>query len=256
MKHYFIFSDVHGEFDALIRGLKNEGFDREDEKHILVSLGDNFDRGNQNDKVYEFLLDMQREGRFIGIRGNHDEMLLSGITLKSYNLYWDWFHNGLSTTLDNLAKINCSNLIEDKQYIIIQKLIEERPNLERFLRSLYEKIEIGNYVLTHAGYINTFKIDPRDENSYFWNVSNWSNTPMFIKNFERDSLDYDKSKTYVFGHWHSIKLKEKFGQPKNNKIFRYKNFVGIDGLTNLTKRVNVLKISSKNVPEVIKYVIN
>ena len=52
---YFVFSDVHGFYDLLIGKLNSEGFDINNPNHMLISLGDNFDRGPQNYLVYSFL---------------------------------------------------------------------------------------------------------------------------------------------------------------------------------------------------------
>ena len=40
---YFIFSDVHGEYDALSTALREAGYDSSNKTHKLVSLGDDFD---------------------------------------------------------------------------------------------------------------------------------------------------------------------------------------------------------------------
>ena len=64
---YFIFGDVHGCLNQLKQALENAGFDRENENHTLISLGDNFDRGGLNRGVFNFLVNMPR---IICIKGN------------------------------------------------------------------------------------------------------------------------------------------------------------------------------------------
>ncbi len=53
MKKYFICSDLHGNFTALEKALQENGFDIDNESHILVVAGDIFDRGEESVKVYE-----------------------------------------------------------------------------------------------------------------------------------------------------------------------------------------------------------
>ena len=76
MKKYFLFGDLHGEFDPLIESLAAKGFDESNENHILLSVGDLFDRGYQNVEVYEYLQKFDDMNRLYMILGNHDQMFL------------------------------------------------------------------------------------------------------------------------------------------------------------------------------------
>ena len=76
MKTYFVFSDIHGHFDRLIHALEDAQFDLENKDHILLCLGDWFDRGNQNLKLVGFIKYFSRMNRLISIRGNHDDFYL------------------------------------------------------------------------------------------------------------------------------------------------------------------------------------
>ena len=51
----FAVSDVHGFYNEMIEALDKAGFDRNNPNHLLVSCGDNFDRGPDAVKVYEYL---------------------------------------------------------------------------------------------------------------------------------------------------------------------------------------------------------
>ena len=72
MNRYFVFSDVHGEYYALADALREAGYDPNDPKHILVSLGDNFDRGSNSLDVYTLLAHNKQN---ICIKGNHETFL-------------------------------------------------------------------------------------------------------------------------------------------------------------------------------------
>ena len=54
-KKIFAVSDIHGEYEILIKGLKEAGFDEDNPEHLLVSVGDAFDRGGNVLAVYEYL---------------------------------------------------------------------------------------------------------------------------------------------------------------------------------------------------------
>ena len=55
---YFVFSDVHGCYNRLCEELEKKGFDENNQDHMLISLGDNFDRGKEN---YQMLLFLKRK---------------------------------------------------------------------------------------------------------------------------------------------------------------------------------------------------
>ena len=69
---YFVFGDVHGFYKELISKLKRKGFDENNPEHMLLSLGDNFDRGKENYKMFEFLKRMNNKKKIILIKGNHE----------------------------------------------------------------------------------------------------------------------------------------------------------------------------------------
>lgn len=101
-KKYFVFSDVHGEFDALMQSLQEAGYDASNPEHILVSLGDGFDRGPKSEDVYCLLA---RNTRNIVIKGNHDEML-EEFLLKGEDGEFTLFnilHNGLGATISSFS---------------------------------------------------------------------------------------------------------------------------------------------------------
>ena len=96
-KKYFVFSDVHGYYSLLISRLKELGFDENNTNHMLISLGDNFDRGCENLKMYDFLKTMKEKNRIILVKGNHEDLLLK-ILYRGYATDID-DRNGTTKTL-------------------------------------------------------------------------------------------------------------------------------------------------------------
>ena len=101
MKIYFVYSDIHGYFDEWMTSLNESGFDFDNKDHILVVLGDIFDRGRQPKEIYEFIKSF-RDNRLILIRGNHEYLLLD-LVRRGYPLEHDE-HNGTAQTLVDLYK--------------------------------------------------------------------------------------------------------------------------------------------------------
>ena len=75
-KRYFVVSDVHSFFCSLKEALDQKDFSMDNEKHILVLLGDAFDRGSETEALAEFLLSLYDKKRLIYIQGNHEELLM------------------------------------------------------------------------------------------------------------------------------------------------------------------------------------
>jgi serine/threonine protein phosphatase 1 len=226
---YFLFSDVHGEYDALITSLEAAGFDLSNKEHMLIGLGDYFDRGSQNEFVLAFLMAMQEQGRIKLIRGNHDEMLLGFLTMNIVDAFHNLRYNGLDKTIDDLSreKVKFADL---PTYVAAKnRVLKNYPNLIEFLKSMEEVINIDNYVLSHAGFF------ARDDGTLI--VDNWNHTAIMVK---YRAEFFDKSKTYIFGHWHAEKLNKLMNISTGNpNKFIYKNFIGIDATTNITKKVTI-----------------
>jgi serine/threonine protein phosphatase 1 len=226
---YFLFSDVHGEYDALITSLEAAGFDLSNKEHMLIGLGDYFDRGSQNELVLAFLMAMQDQGRIKLIRGNHDEMLLGFLTMNVVDAFHNLRYNGLDKTIDDLSKEKVK-FADLPTYIAAKdRVLKNYPNLIEFLKNMEEVINIDNYVLSHAGFF------ARDDGTLI--VDNWNHTAVMVK---YRAEFFDKNKTYIFGHWHAEKLNKLMNISTGNpNKFIYKNFIGIDATTNITKKVTI-----------------
>ena len=106
MKKYFIVSDVHSFYDAMIKGLEVAGFDASNPNHIFVSLGDLFDRGDKACDCLRFVNSLPSDRKIL-IRGNHencmDDVFVRGY-FKSYDL-----HNKTNETIEQFYRENNPN---------------------------------------------------------------------------------------------------------------------------------------------------
>jgi serine/threonine protein phosphatase 1 len=246
----FVFSDVHGDFSALLSSLERAGFESENENHVLLSLGDDLDRGSENKQVLDFLMSYWRKNRLMHIKGNHCQMLLDFINGVDDGVF-NAVHNGMFYTLDNLSGLDSRRYIYDYPQLIIDKILENYPDIIKFYDDTKDSFDIGRYNFTHGGYTNVNKYEEWKKG--IWEIDNWSNTENFIRFFEK-SPQYDPEKIYVFGHWHAYKLRDMFigksinpdtgGFVRNHHTFIYKNYIGLDACTNLSGFVNVLVIET------------
>lgn len=235
MKTYFVCSDIHGYYDEWMTSLSESGFDFYDKDHILVVLGDIFDRGRQPKEIYEFLKSFP-DNRLILIRGNHEYLLLD-LVKRGYPLEHDE-HNGTAQTLVDLYKDpyktqkefifeNRDKYPNDELYAISFKIYQDAirelytndtiKSVVRWIKSKKWKnyFELGPYIFVHAfiplkGRINAYL----DENGTYY--SNWreeTDSKMWedatwgcpYKLYLHGCFDGEliKGKTLVCGHWHT-----------------------------------------------------
>lgn len=246
MKKYFVFSDVHGQYLALVQSLTEAGYDAANPNHILVSVGDPFDRGPDSERIYTLLTHKKDN---ICIRGNHDVMLYEALTKggKDPLTLFNCLHNGLDKTLQSFSGIELTGIVTtDWIDDIINSISVHFSKLKGWLESLPIYYETDHYIFVHAG------LDP---NEYDW------------KNTKEDFMLWDIKYSYsnvpstkkkvIIGHHHAFRVRQQLeshgineysldlpyvGNADEHRPVRYKNKIAIDGCTNLTNKVNVLVI--------------
>ena len=235
MKSYFVCSDIHGYFDEWMRSLKESGFDLSNKDHILVVLGDIFDRGRQPKEIYEFLRFFP-DNRLILVRGNHEYLLLD-LVRRGYPLEHDE-HNGTAQTLVDLYKDpyeaqrefilnNRNKYPNDELYAISFKVYQDAirelynndtiKSIVRWIKSKKWKnyYELGPYIFVHAfiplkgradAYLDesgSYYKDWREEtNQKMWVDATWGCPYKLYLNGCFDA-ELRNEKTLVCGHWHT-----------------------------------------------------
>lgn len=99
-KKYFVVSDIHGFYLEFHSALIQAGWQRNNRNHILVVLGDIFDRGTENWLVYKFIRSIPKTRRIL-IRGNHEGLLLRAIDKKKVSEVD--YYNGTAAAILELA---------------------------------------------------------------------------------------------------------------------------------------------------------
>jgi len=260
---YFVFSDVHGEYDALIRSLEEAGYERNNPTHKLVSLGDEFDRGPDSRKIYNFLI----QNHAICVKGNHDVMFQEYLEkgMDGEFVLFNILHNGLGETIKSFTGLL------DKQFSIetLQKArvsVQSRDSVLRWLQNKPLFYETDTFIFVHAG-INPKLRDWKDTDEHYalWDIEdshkscpNVGNKVVVIghhhafrvrqNGLENGNGDPDLSQIDMHtnsrdenGNYHYFKL-HSYGNTDENRPYVGGNKIAIDGCTNLTKKVNVLVV--------------
>jgi serine/threonine protein phosphatase 1 len=256
MKRYFIFTDVHGHYDELMTALKSKGYRKTNPNHIIVSIGDNFDRGPKSVEVYNFLKSQLNKGRAILLKGNHE--LLLAKCLKNKRLTFLDDRNGLYTTVEEYRDIN---LLDDEEDAL-KNMVKE--GWLSFINDMGWYLKLGNYILTHSWipHDNLKSLDYCDDKE--WKEAVWADGP---SRYGEDNIFKRSKYILINGHRFSWIYKAKYEEKYKNisfedlsllpleiyKPFKGNHLIALDACTELSKLVNILIIDEK---ENNKYVLN
>lgn len=279
MKKYFFVSDIHSFYTPLITALNKHGFDINNQDHVLVVLGDVFDRGDETLEVYNFLKSIP-DNRLVLIRGNH-ELLYKELLTDSFPTKHD-FRNGTAATFCDIANVEIKLLSRHYWYI---KAFYEKINIEQYddepghtWQQIKESVassevtkwlesqkwvnyfETPHYIFVHswipvgcydglpAYYIDNRKFEYREDwrnaTQTEWNDSTWGCPWKMAK------MGLNKTgKTIVCGHWSTSDFFNNLTKQKKEDydcpIFKSKKYrlIGLDACTVISHKINVLVLN-------------
>jgi predicted MPP superfamily phosphohydrolase len=245
-KTYFISSDIHSFYKEWIEALTEFKFNVDNPNHIIIVVGDLFDRGQQAVECYKFVKELNDNNRLIYIKGNHEDLLFDCVKELQETGGCASPHHWSNGTVDTIVQLKEKSLLEEVLQFIKDNAIDY--------------YELKNYVFTHAGlplkltYENNKPVMVIDKNAgkEKFTKHRWDNP---IKNLQEGYLL--SNKVMVVGHWHCSALwhylyPEKYSDfnsfgdlPMNFDICKNDNLIMIDACTTYTKKVNVLKIEER-----------
>lgn len=261
---YFVFADVHGFYSILKNELDNAGFDVNNEDHMLISIGDNFDRGPENYEMFLFLKEMKEKNKIILIKGNHEDLFMDMLR-KGYPQSHDYTNRTYDTLLQFYRKyFNITDEeAEPSNWIEIYYKLKEDGFFD-LIYDMKDYHETNKYVFTHgfipvSGIYNPFynenckyKINWRDSSSQEFKESRWYNGIEMSMKYNIN----EQNKKIVVGHFHSsygnvrkalgkglpkAKYKEyEFSEFEYFKPYEDDNIIAIDSCVAFTKRINVI----------------
>ena len=145
---YFVISDIHSHYSAMIESLRKKEYNPNNSAHHLIVLGDLFDRGYQTVDVLDYLYNLYLEDKVTIVVGNHDTFLIDFLNGDHNRTYFNCIYNGFDKTLYQLSGTDptIDNLSE------IQSVINKNyPHLLGFLNQFHDYLEIGDYIFVHGG---------------------------------------------------------------------------------------------------------
>lgn len=225
----FAVSDIHGCATALMKSLDAAGFDPKNPDHLLIVLGDLFDRGAENRRVLEYLTTVKNK---ILIRGNHEDILMESLTTGRVGRLQEI--NGTLTTLVEFFKYYNGEAHLDIVESSGRRVCEM---LRTLIYSMYDYFETESYIFVH-GWIteDAGENDFRYATAAKWHHARWDRWHNHYPFFE-----IPDEKTLVVGHTPSYygSMFDKSRSDYDCSIFYGDGLVAIDGAAVSRGNVNV-----------------
>jgi len=203
---YFIVADVHGFYTKMNKALKAAGFDKSNPEHIFVSLGDAMDRGEQPEKVLQFMLSIPAERRIL-IRGNHEDLMEQAINRRYFYSY-DLTNGTQRTAFLLTGKRVEFDALDD---------LRRHPLYNEYIANCVDYHETAGAIFVHGwiphnSYPKGFNTDYRrhdyvegwrDADREHWEAARWENGMESWADGVREP-----GKTIFCGHWHTSWARE------------------------------------------------
>lgn len=263
MKTYFISSDIHGFYTYWKDALKEAGFNEDNPEHILIILGDLFDRGYENLKVLNFCKDMLLKDRIILIRGNHEDLLMDLVDGRREISRAVDSRNGTTGTIAEFCGVDpCYiEILFDAEYNNFKKKIDS-TGLQDVVNNMKDYYEGNHYIFVHGWIPSCEKNDKptydpswRNATENEWKLARWDNGMAMAENGV-----IEPNKTIVCGHWHcswgNKKLNPELEEYPDLKVpgweksfvpYQNKGIIAVDTCTVYTHKVNVLKLTEEEI---------
>lgn len=179
-RNIWVVGDLHGCYTNLMNKLDTIGFDNK--KDLLISVGDLVDRGAENVECLELITFPW----FRAVRGNHEQMMIDGLSERGNVNHWllnggGWFFN-LDYDKEILAKALAHKA--DELPLIIELVSKDKK-----------------YVICHADYpFDEYEFGkPVDHQQVIWNRERISNSQNGIVK------EIKGADTFIFGHTPAVK---------------------------------------------------
>ena len=258
---YYVVSDVHGYYSALIKAITDAGFFDEDRPCKLIVCGDLLDRGEEADKLIELMMKLYKEDKLIYILGNHEDLLVQCVHEITRGGIYEiacgmshHYHNGTWNTLLQISKMT-----EYEAYNQPNELVRRVINSDfyrRLLSSCVDYFETNKYIFTH-GYFPVimegakpyvrYSYLPlwRDADVMMWKRARWLNGMDIACRYHIK----EQGKTVVCGHWHTsyghMTFEHKgteWGIDADFSPFMADGIIALDACTAATEKVNCIVI--------------
>ena len=206
---YYVTADVHGFYDYLETALREKGFFDDPEPHKLIVCGDLFDRGEQANKLQDFILELMEKDQVILIRGNHEDLAEKLLNTWHLGSYLQPHHNtnGTVDTVCQLTGYAPRELLNFPQDV--GRAFLKTPFIQTIIPATVDYFETDHYIFVH-GWIPCVPVSMSASEMQYFPIPDWRNAhesqwdnARWINGMEAAYHGItEPGKTIVCGHWH------------------------------------------------------
>ena len=245
---YYVTADIHGFYSVFHQGLADAGFFGDPEPHKLIILGDLFDRGNEAEKLQDFILRLMEEDSVILIRGNHEDLFEDLATVDNGVPYEHHVHNGtyetaLSLTGYNplMARLCASNFA---------KTARETPLFQKIIPAALDYYETERYIFVH-GWIpclperwTAYGYWPcwREAGEFEWRKARWYNGMDAAQNCKEEKTILCGHCRASYGHAKYENKGSDFGPDADYSPYYGPGVIALDACTAYSGKINIIVI--------------
>jgi len=203
---FFVMSDIHGDYKAMMKAIKESGYNKKDANHQIVVIGDYFGRATTGKGAYgvwKYLTSKTHKNKPICIKGNHEESFVAKMLERGYVTDLDC-RNGEDKTILSFYE-GIKNIHKDKNILEpVYKQLREHPIAEDWEDRYY-----GAMYATEVAAVNMLGEGKK--------LKKWcDNLPYYFE-----------TKNYIFTHgWLPYRLHSKtnkLSDYRREMIYKYKD---------------------------------
>lgn len=167
----YAIGDIHGcyhQMIELIGMIHTDCAARKDKQTYLIFLGDLIDRGPDSRGVIEHLMRFPYEfASPLFIKGNHEEMMVRGLTGEP-ELLSGWLEHGGYSCAESygVPRSHLQGQEADAQEHVLRSAIPKSHAM--FLKGFLESVQFGDYLFTHAGIRPGVPLDQQSGREMRW----------------------------------------------------------------------------------------
>lgn len=169
----YAIGDIHGRVDllaALHSQIRVDAETSDQDRHVIIYLGDYVDRGEASKSVLDLLLDNPLEGfETIFLKGNHEEMMLGFLDNEPVGAMW--LHNGGDATVYSYGvRMAVPSSSVDDRYAALQEALRQNVPERHvaFLRDLKLYHQEDGYLFAHAGVAPGIPLEQQASEDMLW----------------------------------------------------------------------------------------
>ncbi len=187
--------DVHG-FPMTLEALLDQCEVSRDDRVVL--LGDLIDRGPDS---YDVVRIARSDPRIQCIKGNHEDMMVSGCKLESLSKPNSdmvlWLHNGGFATIASYIRAFTNDFGQEDS----ERLLAQVEDDKEWMQRLPSHLILDQWRLVHAGYDPRLELEHQEESIHLW----------IRRPFHSATKPIDKHRTVLFGHTPTMSLNHFMG---------------------------------------------